>query len=113
MQSSDVYILQKLVSSEEAVVELLGDGSSANAQVNITSGNEFIDEEALFDMRNLLVGMAKGMLVSPPRMMSQPSDDSPKNSNAKSLWNHLLHQEHQTQINLHHFPLQVSSGAAE
>ncbi|KAL2522745.1 AP2/ERF transcription factor [Forsythia ovata] len=76
----------KLVNNEEAVVEPLGNGGSANAQVDIASGNEFMDEEALFDMPNLLVGMAEGMLVSPPRMTSQPSDNSSKNSDAESMW---------------------------
>ncbi|KAL2543093.1 AP2/ERF transcription factor [Abeliophyllum distichum] len=50
--------LMKPVSSEEAVVEPLGDGGFANAQVDIASGNEFMDEKSLFDMPNLLVGMA-------------------------------------------------------
>ncbi|KAL2555347.1 ethylene-responsive transcription factor ERF [Forsythia ovata] len=103
----------KSVSSEEVVVEPLGDCGYANAQVDIASGNEFMNEEAFFDMPNLLVGMDERMLVSPPRMTSQPSDDSPKNFDAESLWNHLLHQEHETQINLHHYPLQVSGGAAK
>ncbi|KAL2522559.1 ethylene-responsive transcription factor ERF [Forsythia ovata] len=75
----------KLVNNEEAVVEPLGNGGSANAQVDIASGNEFMDEEALFDMPNLLVGMAEGMLVSPPRLTSQLSDKSSKNSNAESI----------------------------
>ncbi|CAK9160990.1 unnamed protein product [Ilex paraguariensis] len=51
-----------------------------------TSGQEFMDEEALFDMPNLLVDMAEGMLVSPPRMKSQSYDDSPENSDGESLW---------------------------
>ncbi|CAI9772516.1 unnamed protein product [Fraxinus pennsylvanica] len=57
---------------------------SANAQI-VTSGNDFIDEEALFDMPNLLVDMAEGMLLSPPRMLS---DDSSGSLNTESLWSY-------------------------
>lgn len=49
--------------------------------------DQFIDEDALFDMPNLLVDMAGGMLVSPPRINSPPSDNSTGDvSDAENLW---------------------------
>lgn len=52
------------------------------------SKEEYVDEDALLNLPNLLVDMAQGMLVSPPRIRSTPSDDSPENSDGESLWSY-------------------------
>ncbi|KAK7389225.1 hypothetical protein VNO78_24061 [Psophocarpus tetragonolobus] len=46
---------------------------------------EFLDEEAIFSMPSLLIDMAGGMLLSPPRM-SPPSDDSTESYGGETLW---------------------------
>lgn len=70
------------------VGEQQGDDVNINAETVISSGQEFIDEEELFHMPNLLKDMAEGMLVSPPRIASPPSDDTPTGSDAENLWNY-------------------------
>ncbi|PPS09090.1 hypothetical protein GOBAR_AA11526 [Gossypium barbadense] len=52
---------------------------------------EYVDEDVFLNMPNLLVDMAKGLLVSPPRISLIPSDDdddSPDNCNGESLWSY-------------------------
>lgn len=50
---------------------------------------EFLDEEALYAMPELLVSMAEGMLLSPPRLSSlEYDDDPPENSDGGSLWSY-------------------------
>ncbi|XVF13208.1 hypothetical protein REPUB_Repub08aG0188500 [Reevesia pubescens] len=49
---------------------------------------EYVDEDVLLNLPNLLVDMAEGLLVSPPRINSTPSDDSPENSDGESLWSY-------------------------
>ncbi|XP_065870344.1 ethylene-responsive transcription factor ERF027-like [Euphorbia lathyris] len=62
--------------------------SSAASVIKDESGQEFIDEEAILNLPNLLVDMAGGMLVSPPRINTPSSDDSPGNSDAERLWSY-------------------------
>ncbi|XWS61103.1 hypothetical protein CRYUN_Cryun07bG0096800 [Craigia yunnanensis] len=63
------------------------EGTTSSTCMESGSGQEFIDEEELLNFPNLMVDMAGGMLVSPPSWInSPPSDDSPENSDAESLW---------------------------
>ncbi|EOY23085.1 Integrase-type DNA-binding superfamily protein, putative [Theobroma cacao] len=62
------------------------EGTTSGSCMESGSGQEFIDEEALLNFPNLLVNMAEGMLISPPRINSPPSDDSPEDSDVESLW---------------------------
>ncbi|KAK1409053.1 hypothetical protein QVD17_41329 [Tagetes erecta] len=51
--------------------------------------NEFMDEEAIFDMPNLLVDMAEGMLMSPPRQPAGTDEFPPgDSSDCDNLWNY-------------------------
>ncbi|KAF8105009.1 hypothetical protein N665_0164s0025 [Sinapis alba] len=53
------------------------------------SSFEFMDEEAMLDMPNLLTEMAEGMLMSPPRMTNPTmDDDSPENQEGDRLWSY-------------------------
>ncbi|XWS50594.1 hypothetical protein CRYUN_Cryun12cG0100200 [Craigia yunnanensis] len=62
------------------------EGTMSSTCMESGSGQEYIDEEELLNFPNLMVDMAGGMLVSPPRINSPPSDDSPENSDVESLW---------------------------
>ncbi|KAM7472012.1 hypothetical protein LguiA_010195 [Lonicera macranthoides] len=70
--------------------QTLAAASRARVTENTPSaGLEFMDEEALYDMPNLLMNMAQGMLVSRPRMKSLPPNDSPDNYyDGESLWSY-------------------------
>ncbi|GFZ01260.1 integrase-type DNA-binding superfamily protein [Actinidia rufa] len=76
--------LMKAESSENT----LGNRDGTAGVAAAAPGDEFIDEEALFDMPSLLVGMAEGMLMSPPRMHSPRPEDTPENSDGESLWSY-------------------------
>lgn len=69
-----------------------GGSSSAAAQQEGGSGAGnpyFLDEEALFETPQYLRNMAAGMMISPPRIGRNSSDDSPDPSEAgDSLWSY-------------------------
>ncbi|KAJ1280537.1 hypothetical protein BS78_04G240800 [Paspalum vaginatum] len=62
--------------------------ADAEPQQEIGS-DEFMDEEAIFEMPQLLRNMAAGMMMSPPRLSPDTSDESPDPSEAgESLWSY-------------------------
>ncbi|RWR86629.1 ethylene-responsive transcription factor ERF026-like protein [Cinnamomum micranthum f. kanehirae] len=70
-------------------VELGGDGEeNSSSQVQMGFREEFLDEEELYAMPELMVSMAEGMLLSPPRLNSPESDDPPESSDGGNLWSY-------------------------
>uniref|UniRef100_A0A5K1AXM0 AP2/ERF domain-containing protein n=2 Tax=Nymphaea colorata TaxID=210225 RepID=A0A5K1AXM0_9MAGN len=66
-------------------LQLLEDGGSLPEP---PQGDQFVDEEVLFNMPNLLVDMAEGMLLTPPRMDASSLENSPENSEDERLWSY-------------------------
>ncbi|KAL6651223.1 hypothetical protein ACP70R_010148 [Stipagrostis hirtigluma subsp. patula] len=64
--------------------------AAAAQQEGGSAGNPyFLDEEALFETPQFLRNMAAGMMMSPPRLNPNSSDDSPDPSEAgESLWSY-------------------------
>lgn len=53
-----------------------------------SEAEEFVDMESVLNMPNLLVYMAEGMLLSPPRFESRSSDELPNDSDGAGLWSY-------------------------
>ncbi|KAL1354960.1 hypothetical protein HN51_007001 [Arachis hypogaea] len=70
----------------------LVDGINNNHIINSSSwyeDNDFMDEEAIFRMPSLLVDMAEGMLLSPPRIILSPSPPSYNSGDGgDTLWSY-------------------------
>ncbi|WCJ36587.1 Integrase-type DNA-binding superfamily protein [Euphorbia peplus] len=63
--------------------------TSSSGVVKDEVAQEFMDEEELLNFPSLMVDMAGGMMVSPPRINTPTSDDSPGNSDAEGgLWSY-------------------------
>ncbi|KAL7610757.1 ethylene-responsive transcription factor ERF027 [Lactuca sativa] len=62
--------------------------SPAGGDTELPAGNDFMDEEALFSMPNLLADMAEGMLMSPPRQHSTDDLSPGDSSDCDNLWSY-------------------------
>ena len=88
-------------SAAESMMQRSSEGSSGSGSSSGTSGHdtahrkrteeEYVDEEELLNMPNLLVEMAEGMLLSPPRIQSKSSSDESGgdgNGDGDGLWSY-------------------------
>lgn len=73
-----------------AAVDALSGGGSTISPIALgrSMANEFVDEDLIFDMPNLLVNMAEGMLLSPPRLDLAGEDATADFTGDHSLWNY-------------------------
>ncbi|KAL6899511.1 hypothetical protein ACP4OV_006169 [Aristida adscensionis] len=72
-----------------SIISATADAASCAPQQQGIGIDEFMDEEAIFEMPQLLRNMAAGMMMSPPRLSPHTSDESPDPSEAgESLWSY-------------------------
>ncbi|PPS10094.1 hypothetical protein GOBAR_AA10548 [Gossypium barbadense] len=87
--SADIRKAAAAAAESKGIEIDLGSGHPHPAKKEeMTSTEEYMDEDVFLNLPNLLVDMAEGLLVSPPRLSSTPSDDSPENSDGESLWSY-------------------------
>ncbi|KAJ8537671.1 hypothetical protein K7X08_014211 [Anisodus acutangulus] len=79
-------LLAAAAARKEVVINEKGKMENLEIIRNSNYDHEFMDEDLIFDMPNVLVNMAEGMLLSPPRF-SFP-DDQDTTIAYQNLWNH-------------------------
>ncbi|XP_022932388.1 ethylene-responsive transcription factor ERF027-like [Cucurbita moschata] len=82
----------RLAAAAAAATKKVDQGESNNNSCHQSPpSDEFVDEEALFGMPNLLHDMAEGMLLPPPRMSDSPSSHDCYSWNStgdENLWSY-------------------------
>ncbi|KAJ0903648.1 putative transcription factor AP2-EREBP family [Helianthus annuus] len=87
-ESPEPALIRRAAGEAAELMKVFREREDCDRAVGGYGNDEFIDEEAIFDMPNLLVDMAGGMLVSPPRHMvvdDRPLGDS---SDCDNLWSY-------------------------
>ncbi|KAL2348082.1 hypothetical protein Fmac_002082 [Flemingia macrophylla] len=77
--------IRSAASAAAAMIKAEAELASAAAS---TFETDFVDEEAIFGMPSLLVDMAGGMLLSPPRISDATSPDHDHNQPGETLWSY-------------------------
>ncbi|KAI3501226.1 hypothetical protein L1887_29090 [Cichorium endivia] len=86
-------LIRRAAAAAAALMKPSADQSSAlespgGVDTELPAGTDFMDEEAFFDMPNLLVDMAEGMLMSPPRQHSTDDLSLGESSDCDNLWSY-------------------------
>ncbi|KAF3962080.1 hypothetical protein CMV_013367 [Castanea mollissima] len=94
LSTSPVDIRAAAACAAEAMMERSSEsGSAFHGATHLRRSDEdyFIDEEELLNMPSLLVNMAEGMLLTPPRIQSKSSSDESggdENGDGDGLWSY-------------------------